>query len=737
MSASTTLRILSLLLFAELSLSATDLYVTLGSTLVLHCIPPNYTEIGPKDAGLYECVTEGWVQRWGDERKMRLKAAFFVHITESTDLQQEELLDVERGDSITLACSSAPQSSSILITWHREVQSGKEELDLGLESEGGANGSRRIHWAPPNLGPWAIKVNDVTAEDSGVYRCSWQEHGVLKNHTMELVVKGKFLDDDSFLLSLSLLLLLLYYRATSPTPQPPPRCHGYTTPWETCKAENSRSGKAILVESLTEFSMHLYSLLSKSNPSSNLLFSPISIAGVLTNLLLGARGQTRTSLERALHLPSFFSCLHSEMKNLRQELKENVEIASQIYYHAGGIVVIDTDLKVIGSKPAPHDTHPELLRDEMAVDCCILDKRVRQEFVSVSLWMLASFSEDWIVSQCVVDVVRGATSPSLLAELKLEETFANQSEVLYGSRPQRLSENGERNVDMINAWVADKTHQRIKHLVKSLPSSAQLVVLNTIYFNGKWLVKFQQRKELAEFLTSSGDLVPVPVLYSSKYKMALSYSKELDAQVWRRISAGKVSARLFVLLPNTLSSRDLEALESKMDESNIRGMVKSMESVTPETVEVTLPIMKLDISTDLMGLLEDMGTSRCVKARPNSCPSRCLTRTPLFLPGLSDLFGSPNLCGLSAEDTAPPLPVHAVERPGELPALPGAVHEALREPVKVQEGEPITGEGQGRQPITGSHQLLTMGILRADTEYYTHISEGKREGNNQTKLKLL
>uniref|UniRef100_A0A8C9QY02 Serpin peptidase inhibitor, clade G (C1 inhibitor), member 1 n=1 Tax=Scleropages formosus TaxID=113540 RepID=A0A8C9QY02_SCLFO len=551
MSASTTLRILSLLLFAELSLSATDLYVTLGSTLVLHCIPPNYTEvgepryswthvplqdtlapalhssslsiskIGPKDAGLYECVTEGWVQRWGDERKMRLKAAFFVHITESTDLQQEELLDVERGDSITLACSSAPQSSSILITWHREVQSGKEELDLGLESEGGANGSRRIHWAPPNLGPWAIKVNDVTAEDSGVYRCSWQEHGVLKNHTMELVVKA-------------------------PTPQPPPRCHGYTTPWETCKAENSRSGKAILVESLTEFSMHLYSLLSKSNPSSNLLFSPISIAGVLTNLLLGARGQTRTSLERALHLPSFFSCLHSEMKNLRQELKENVEIASQIYYHA---------------------------------------------------------------------------------ELKLEETFANQSEVLYGSRPQRLSENGERNVDMINAWVADKTHQRIKHLVKSLPSSAQLVVLNTIYFNGKWLVKFQQRKELAEFLTSSGDLVPVPVLYSSKYKMALSYSKELDAQVAAVPLSGQ--ARLFVLLPNTLSSRDLEALESKMDESNIRGMVKSMESVTPETVEVTLPIMKLDISTDLMGLLEDMG--------------------------LSDLFGSPNLCGLSAEDTYLPL----------------------------------------------------------------------------------
>lgn len=64
-------------------------------------------------------------------------------------------------------------------------------------------------------------------------------------------------------------------------------CNSFTEAWEPCLDKNSRTGEPMLQESITEFSMKLYSYFRESQPSSNLLFSPISISGILSHLLLG------------------------------------------------------------------------------------------------------------------------------------------------------------------------------------------------------------------------------------------------------------------------------------------------------------------------------------------------------------------------------------------------------------------------------------------------------------------
>lgn len=80
---------------------------------------------------------------------------------------------------------------------------------------------------------------------------------------------------------------MLYFSARPTTI--PYTCEGFTSAWETCQEENSRTGEPILQESMSEFSMKLFSHLRESQPSSNLLFSPISISMVLTHLLLGMK----------------------------------------------------------------------------------------------------------------------------------------------------------------------------------------------------------------------------------------------------------------------------------------------------------------------------------------------------------------------------------------------------------------------------------------------------------------
>lgn len=81
---------------------------------------------------------------------------------------------------------------------------------------------------------------------------------------------------------------LLYFFSAGPTAIPF-SCQNFTSAWETCQEENSRTGEPILQESMSEFSMKLFSHLRESQPSSNLLFSPISISMVLTHLLLGMK----------------------------------------------------------------------------------------------------------------------------------------------------------------------------------------------------------------------------------------------------------------------------------------------------------------------------------------------------------------------------------------------------------------------------------------------------------------
>lgn len=77
---------------------------------------------------------------------------------------------------------------------------------------------------------------------------------------------------------------------TSPEVPPTPApysCGDFSREWEPCLDQNSRTGEAVLEESMAEFSMKLYSSLRESYPSKNLLLSPLSISTLLSHLLLG------------------------------------------------------------------------------------------------------------------------------------------------------------------------------------------------------------------------------------------------------------------------------------------------------------------------------------------------------------------------------------------------------------------------------------------------------------------
>nr|XP_046163670.1 plasma protease C1 inhibitor-like [Oncorhynchus gorbuscha] len=465
-----------------------------------------YLEISPvsvANEGEYECVIKQNDMEWQK-----------VHIVQ-VDVSSSYILKVIEGSTVNLPCDRPP-SSKDPVHWYRydKGMTNGTRKQLNPAETGEMVEGDRLEWLyGPLEKDMTITLNEVKMEDAGMYYCETAEGRDSRNfNTIELIVEA------------------------APTVLPY-SCVGFMTPWESCQDETSRSWEAMLGESLNEFSMKLYAHLSQSQPMKNLLFSPISISGVLTHLLLGARGKTRRDMETALCLSHDFFCVHSEMKKLKLKLQDTLKMASQIYYNPN---------------------------------------------------------------------------------MKLSESFTNQSMQFYDADPVKLTNSSEVNVEMINSWVAKQTNNKIKELVDSVPAHTELLLLNAVYFNGQWKMKFDAKSKMFPFVKLNGDTVKVPVLYSAKYKLAVQYVPAVKAQVAMFPLSGASS--LFILLPPTTKLTDLQLVEGKMTDRAVSQMVEQMNQVSPQATEVTLPKIKLDIRTEMNTLLRKIG--------------------------LSELFDSTNLCGL-------------------------------------------------------------------------------------------
>uniref|UniRef100_A0A3Q3W560 Ig-like domain-containing protein n=1 Tax=Mola mola TaxID=94237 RepID=A0A3Q3W560_MOLML len=445
---------------------------------------------------------------WVKETNMDILRSFDIIVDDSTSYTFKTF----EGSKIYLPCHLPPSSPvKDNAHWFKETDTGRTQLNLEESLTGDIE---RVELLYPLDHDQTIKFENTVLEDTGVYVCESPEGEKLS--TVHLLVE------------------------VSPTPVPY-SCKGFTKPWEPCHNESSRTWEPTLQESVSEFSMKLYSFLRESQPSGNLLFSPISISMLLSHLLLGARGETQKAIERAIFVPHDFHCVHLQMKKMREKLASSLQMASQIYYN-------------------PH--------------------------------------------------------------MNLSESFTDQSIQFYEASPIRLLESSEENTQMINSWVANKTNNKIQHLVNSVSPSTQLILLNAVSFSGQWKIKFETKSKKGFFQKLNGDLVKVPILHHEQYMAVMTYVANLKAQVARFSLSGDSS--LYVLLPLSNSVLDLQQVEDRMTDTAVHQMINTMKQNPPHPIEVTLPQIKLDVQSDMHILIKKLG--------------------------LSSLFEDANLCGLYAED---------------------------------------------------------------------------------------
>ncbi|RWS22968.1 Serpin B8-like protein, partial [Leptotrombidium deliense] len=158
--------------------------------------------------------------------------------------------------------------------------------------------------------------------------------------------------------------------------------------------------------------------------------------------------------------------------------------------------------------------------------------------------------------------------------------------------------NGRKVMKDINEWVARNTHNQIKDLLKSpLDPLTRLVIVNAVYFKGRWRIGFDKEDTSnKEFFNYGRKPKKMPFMHSIN-KYGYYENKEKNYQMLELKYVGDVS--FVIILP-----KEKRGLDELLENFDISEIDKPLEEVK---VQISLPRINLATEYDLKKVLPELG----------------------------------------------------------------------------------------------------------------------------------
>ncbi len=156
----------------------------------------------------------------------------------------------------------------------------------------------------------------------------------------------------------------------------------------------------------------------------------------------------------------------------------------------------------------------------------------------------------------------------------------------------------------INAWVAEKTQEKIQDLLQpgQIKGDTRLVLCNAIYFKGKWLSHFDpQATHPAPFFLGDGRQVQAPFMTQT---LRLQ-SRAFDNFTAFALPYTSNALSMIILLPKTADG--LDALERQVDAAHLREWLSALDTAPATRSELFLPKFKMTRRLDLAATLSALG----------------------------------------------------------------------------------------------------------------------------------
>ncbi|KAM6218310.1 serpin B8-like isoform 2-T2 [Rhynchocyon petersi] len=185
-------------------------------------------------------------------------------------------------------------------------------------------------------------------------------------------------------------------------------------------------------------------------------------------------------------------------------------------------------------------------------------------------------------------------------------TFKESCQKFYEAELEELSfaKDAEESRKHINSWVREKTEGKISEVLGTgtIDSLTKLVLVNAIYFKGKWKEQFDKKYTRGMPFKSHQDKKTVQMMFK-RAEFRLGHVDEVHTQVLELPYAGE-ELSMVIFLPD--EDTDLTALEKELTYEKFRAWT-SPEKMTMKKVEVFLPQLKLEESYDLESFLRNFG----------------------------------------------------------------------------------------------------------------------------------
>nr|XP_032522704.1 uncharacterized protein LOC116774155 [Danaus plexippus plexippus] len=152
----------------------------------------------------------------------------------------------------------------------------------------------------------------------------------------------------------------------------------------------------------------------------------------------------------------------------------------------------------------------------------------------------------------------------------------------------------------INQWINITTHGRIPGLVNADDVyKASAFILNTIFFEGTWLHQFAPNVTKPDFFYLSATSKKETPFMNIRDKFYFAESSKFNAKILRMPYLGNAFA-MYIVVPNTLTG----IVNVFNDLSDLRSELYYLQEYT---VDVTLPKFKFEYTSQLDGILKEMG----------------------------------------------------------------------------------------------------------------------------------
>jgi serine protease inhibitor len=183
--------------------------------------------------------------------------------------------------------------------------------------------------------------------------------------------------------------------------------------------------------------------------------------------------------------------------------------------------------------------------------------------------------------------------------LDVKEAFIDALIEYFNAENRQFDINDPGIVDEINTWISDNTFGLIKNMVDDVPGDVVMLLVNAIYFNGKWRYQFDESDTKAEdFYLSNGSEVDVDMMHiESSYKQMAN-----EDLIIAELPYGQGNFVMDIILPadGKTSSDILPLLTNSNWESWMNMLIES-------DVDLYMPRFKYEYKIELKDVLSAMG----------------------------------------------------------------------------------------------------------------------------------